>query len=174
MALIDPAYCTAADLRRFMSAPAVTMFSDHDSDGIADDGVVEDAINWACEEINGYLLEKYQPADLANSVLLNRWAVVMAARCLCITRGNTVPSNWDEEYDRLTNASDGMLVRIRRGEYELPGVPKRGPHAPSMSNLTVDRRHHRTKIRVIRETSTDQPGTLPQHLAHSWPWGGYP
>lgn len=174
MPLISPAYCTTDELRRFMSAAGVLAFADHDGDGIEDEEVVNDAINWACEEINGYAQEKYTPSDLASSILLNRWAVVIAARCLCITRGNVVPSTWEEEYDRLTNASDGMLVRIRRGEYELPGVPKRGPHAPSMSNLTVDRRHIRTKIRVIRETSTDQPGTLPQHLAHTWPHEGQP
>lgn len=173
MPLISPAYCTADQMRRFMSAAGLLSFADHDGDGIEDDEVVNDAINWACEEINGYCLEKYNASELADSTLLNRWAVLMACRCLCVTRGNVVPSTWEEEYQRLTDSNDGMLVLIRRGEYELPGVAKRGPHAPSMSNLTINRRHPREKIRVVPETSTDQPGQLPRHIGDSWPYEGH-
>jgi phage gp36-like protein len=158
MALISPAYCEEADVRRLFSAHGVTAFADHDQDGESDAEVVNDCINQACEEINLYAQQRYTPAQLATSTLIARWTTTLACYFLCLRRGNPVPASIEGEFTRILS----KLEQIALGSLALPGIALRDDMRPSMSNLTVDRRYPQSRIRVTPNNSTDAPTRLTQ------------
>ncbi|MGH9932600.1 MAG: phage protein Gp36 family protein [Pyrinomonadaceae bacterium] len=158
MALVSPAYCDLSDVERLFSSYGVTAYSDHDGDGQADSEVVNDCINQATEEINLYCQQWYEPADLDNSTLINRWCTVMATTFLCERRGNPVPESLQAEFARIAE----KLERILAGTLKIPGLAMRDDMRPSYSNLTVDRRYQRSRIRVTRQNSSDAPTRLTQ------------
>lgn len=161
MALVATPYCTATQLDRYVSSAGVVEFADHDDDGSADDEVVNDCINEATEEINGYCQQRYAPADLAGSTLVNRWAVKLAAYFLTQRRGNPPPDSFAMEFQRVV----ALLEKVAAGAYQLPGVALRADLRPSWSNLRVDRRYGQRKIRVKKDTSSDSPTELRQNVA---------
>jgi phage gp36-like protein len=155
MTLLSTVYCTEAQVQRFLSTSAVTDFADHDADGSADTGVVDDCINQATEEIDLWLRERYTQTDIATSPLVERWAVVIAARFLCQRRGNVVPDVIEGEFSRILDPDNGMVARIARGHRDLPGIDQRADVRPAWSNLDVDRRYFRAKVRVTKANSSD-------------------
>lgn len=162
MALLSTVYCTEAELQRYLSTNAVTDFADHDDDGTADTGVVDDCINQATEEIDLYLRQRYTQAVLATSELVSRWCVVIAARFLCHRRGNVVPDTIEREWNRLADPDSGMLARIAQGKLPIPGLSLRADIRPTWSNLKVDRRRLTSKIRVTKANSSDAGTALSQ------------
>lgn len=169
MTLLSTVYCTEAQIQLYLSSNAVTDFADHDYDGTADTGVVDDCINQATEEIDLYLRQRYTQAVLATSTLVERWAVVMASVYLCQRRGNVVPDSLHREYERIADTSEGLLVQIAQGKRQLPGKALRADLRPSWSNLTVDRRYRRSTVRVTRTNSTDAPTELTQDETIEYP-----
>lgn len=157
MTLINPAYCTLADMERKFSEPGVTAFADHDESGTADTGVVDDSINQATDEINLYCQGWYTPARLATSPLINRWATLFACIFNCENRGNPVPDSFLLERERIM----ALLERILSGTMQLPGIPLRADMGPSFSNLGIDRRYAYRKVRV-KPNSNQAPTMLRQ------------
>lgn len=162
MALLSTVYTTATKVKRLMSATFADELADNDRDGMADDEVMNDAINAATEEIDAFAREQYTQAQIASSSLVGRWATKMAAAELCLQRGNPVPESWAAEVERIRD----NLEKIRGGKYDLPGVPRRTKMYPTLSNLTVDRRYHRSTIRVTEANSSDAPSALEQDTTH--------
>jgi phage gp36-like protein len=169
MALLPTTYCTEAQIQRFLSTNAVIDFADHDEDGSADTDVVNDCINQATEEIDLYLRQRYTQAVLATSTLVERWAVVMAARFLCQRRGNVVPDSIEQEWNRIADPDGGLLSQISRARRQLPGMPLREDLRPTWSNLHVDRRYQRSTIRVTKQNSSDPPTKLTQDGSIDYP-----
>ena len=58
-------YCTYNDLLNAFGENENVQLSDRDRDGLPDDGVIEEAIQFADSHIDGYLREQY-PVPLAN------------------------------------------------------------------------------------------------------------
>ncbi len=162
MPLLTTTYCTLAELDRYLSANAVIDFADHDGDAAADTDVVEDCVNQATEEIDLYLRQRYTPAALATSTLVNRWCVVLSARFLCHRRGNPVPDSIERDYERIADPGEGLLVQVSEGRRQLPGIALREDLRPTWSNLQVDRRYRHSKIRVTKANSSDAPTKLTQ------------
>lgn len=162
MTLLSIVYCTEAEVQRYLSTNAVTDFADHDADGSADTGVVDDCINQATEEIDFYCREKHSQTQLATSELVSRWCVVMAARFLCQRRGNVVPDSIESEFQRITDADAGFLARVASGKRSIPGISLRDDDRPTWSNLIIDRRYRRSKVRVTRANSADAPTQMTQ------------
>lgn len=162
MTLIANPLCTETDMERLLSAYGVTAFADHDRDGVADDGVADDCINQATEEIRGFAWMWYSDAQLATSTLVNRWATVLSCHFLCTRRGNGPPESLQAEFQRIFD----LLQRVADGTYRIPGLALRGDFRPSMSNVAVDRRYPHSTIRVTRHNSTDAPTTLTQDQAN--------
>lgn len=163
MALLAITYCTAAEIERRHGTESVLAWSDHDGDGLADSEVLDDAINQATQEIDLYARQRYAPEGLADSPLVNRWAVIIAAYMMSITRSNPPPDSLAIEFERVM----ARLAEVKEGSLALPGVPMRSDMRPSMSNLRIDRRYPKAKIRVQKEISTDQVTTLPQNAEES-------
>ncbi len=158
-------YCTESDLINLLSSHGVVGFADHDGDGDADSGVVDRCISEASAEIDLFLLSRYEEAALADNRHLNRWATVMAARFLCLRRGNMPPESLELEFTRIVDPETGFLARVRAGRLKLPGVRRKYNAAPSFSNLTVDRRYPREKIRVTEANSDGESTTRERDAA---------
>lgn len=154
MPLDSPVFCTVAELTRFLSSAGIVSFGDHDQSGTADTDVVEDAINAATAEIASFGNMWYSPASMATSRLIMRWCVIMSAYNLCMTRGNGVPKSIAAEFERITDPDRGFLVKLQKGQLQLPGIAMRAQNSPSMSNISLERWHPIRKIRV-------QPNSLP-------------
>ena len=73
------------DMVRYMSLAGVIAFSDHEQTGEENDDVIDDCREQATDELIGQLLKLYEPAELAKSRLVTRWATVLACYYLCRT-----------------------------------------------------------------------------------------
>lgn len=160
MALVTDPICSVAELNRFMSPAFATAAADHDQDDVADTDVIEDAINWATHEIRNYAT-MYSDSSLPGNGLVNRWGCLLAACFLAEARGNSIPNAWTEERIRIFD----LLERVATGQLPLKGVALSQDFRPSWSNLTVDRRYRRSKIRVTGSNSSDAPTKLTQDTA---------
>ncbi|MCI0333551.1 MAG: DUF1320 domain-containing protein [Planctomycetes bacterium] len=162
MTLIANTLCTETEMQRLFSVYGVTAHADHDADGVSDSGVVDDCINQATEEIRFYLWKNYSDAALTTSTLVNRWATTLAVYFLCLRRGNPVPDSLLAEFQRI--------MELLASGQPIPNLPLRGDLRPTMSNVEIDRRYYRNKIRVTRPNSTDAATTLTQHEATEVPY----
>lgn len=144
----------AESMNRLFSAAGVVAFSDHEGIGEADQTVIEDAIDDASEEILGAIFNRYDPEKVATSRQVYRWATFLACYYLCLTRGSDCPASWMPEIERIR----GELELIRNGK-GLRGVPLRADLRPVWSNLQIDRRYPRSKVRVVRQTGPNVTST---------------
>jgi phage gp36-like protein len=148
-------YCTAEDVENFFGATGVAAFASHDLRG--SEATVDDCIAQATDEINLYVLRRYDEAGVKTSRMLRQWCVVMATVYLCERRGNPVPESLVAEYQRIAE----KLPLIMRDEMRIPGVPLKGLNVPMFSNMHIDRRYVRRQQRVAIN-STNMPKQRPQ------------
>ena len=165
MTLDTYTYCTEAEIVRRFGTEAVVNWCDHDGDQLADTGVLDDAINQATAEINDYAAKWYDPADLGACRQVNRWCVTLAEYFAALNRGNLPPEILQREFDRIKQ----KLEDVAAMRLQLEGIAWRSDLRPSLSNLHVDRRHVRQKVRVDRVDSTDAPSAIQQHYSHDHP-----
>lgn len=161
-------FCEKDDMVRYMSLAGVIAFSDHEQTGEENDDVIDDCREQATDELIGQLLKLYEPAELAKSRLVTRWATVLACYYLCRTRGNPVPDSLHEAYDKLT-MDGGTLAKVLDNQFYIPDIARRGVSVPTFSNMTIDRRYRREKVRVIRSISSDISSKLDQDFAPEVP-----
>ena len=155
-------YCSVADVERILSAQGVESFGDHDGDGTADEDVIEDCINQACDELDMYLLQRYTQAGLLTSSLVNRWSAKVAVYFICCLRGNSPPESVQAEFNRILNEKNGLAVLASEGKPNLPGVPLAAWMAPTFANMRVTRAYGTRSIRRQPEISSNDPTTLPR------------
>lgn len=156
------AYCTAADLDRYLSSVGVINFADHEDAGISTDDVVTDCIERSTEEINAVLIQRYDLAILANHKLLKHWSTVMACRYLCLRRGNMPPESLEMEYREIMDRESGKLRDAATGRINLLSTFRPQDNVPSFSNLTIDRRYVEEKVRVKTRNSSPLTSDLEQ------------
>lgn len=161
MTLIPVVYCTESDIERLFSLDGITSFADHDQDGDSDAGVVDDCINEAAQEIELYCRQRYTQASLQASTLINRWATALATLFLCERRGNPPPESLHAKVTRIYE----RLQAILEGTMSLPGLALNGGQRPAFSNLTIDRRHTRNKVRRTASNSSNQSSAVDRHDA---------
>lgn len=146
----------SAAMQRLFSAAGIQAFSDHEEIGEIDDDVVTDAIYDASEEILGAVFNRYEPEQVQTSRVVRTWATFLACYYLCLRRGNDYPASWSGEIERIRTELE--LIRHGKG---LRGVPLRADLRPVWSNLQVDRRWPRSKVRVVRQTGPKVDSTQP-------------
>lgn len=139
-------------------------FADHDQSQSSDTDVVEDAINEASQELELYLRPKYDQAGLTSSALVTRWCTTLATYFLCHRRGCEPPASLVTAVEYIRE----KLQKIHDCEMQLPGVSFASAQGPAFSNLTVDRRYIRSKVRVTRPNSSDERSALPQHYSQEY------
>ena len=143
-----------AAMERLFSAAGITAFSDHEQTGETDEDVVQDAIYDASEEILGAVFNRYEPEQVARSRVVRTWATFLACYYLCLRRGNDYPASWSTEIERIR--AELELIRHGKG---LRGIPLRADLRPTWSNLQIDRRWPRSKVRVVRQTGPNVTST---------------
>jgi phage gp36-like protein len=158
MTLLAVVYCDVEDVERFLSVQGVTAFSDHNETGAPDDDVTHDCINEATLEIDYYCRQRYGQAVLATNDWVAEQSKVLATYFLCGRRGNTIPESLQRRVDKLYEQLQAIL--------DGGSIPGAESHSrPAFSNLTVDRRYHRSKVRVTRTNSSDQVSKVRRHDA---------
>ena len=164
--------CSRSDMVRLFSQHGIVNFADHNCDGQEDAGVVDDCIERASEELLGFLSPFYDIEGEAfqSSNLIRHWTAVMATVYLTERRGNSVPESLYADYNRVVDEG-GWFDRIRRKTFHLPCVPRRNTSVPIFSNMTVDRRYFREKVRTTRRNSSPIRSKLEQDGAPDFGFG---
>lgn len=165
-------YATQTQVEQIWSQYGVTVRIDDNADGdVVDSGetaTMTAFLGKATTDVNIYLLQRYTVAVCAASTWVSWVTAVFAAVELARRRGEPVPPALQAEYERLL----ALLEKIAAGLMDLVGdeglVNPQFDVGATVSNLTVDGRHRRAKIRRIPSTSTtaQQDGTRKQHDAH--------
>ncbi len=158
MTLVTNPYTTQERVERLFSTQGVTAFADHDADGNADAGVMDDCINRATAEIRAKLVRFYQDSDLAGHELINEWATVLATYFLCQRRGNPSPDSYAADVAWIRE----QIAELVALQWVLSDIPFRGGSPCTVSNLTVDRRYRQSRIRVTDQNSSDAPTLMSQ------------
>lgn len=153
------------EMTRQLSHRGIASFSDHDECGEPNADVLTDCVERASDEIEGYLYPLYRSESLEGSRLVRNWATIIACVYLCEKRGNPVPESLYDDYMRVTQMPGGMLDKTRQQLFILPGVARTNVNVPTFSNLTVDRRYRREKLRVIGANSSPIQSEIEQDTA---------
>ena len=132
-------------------------------------GVITNAINAASAMVRNVLCSRYDAADLTSDEAIKEITTIFAMYRVCSTAGNMPPSQVNERYLEAKE----WLEKYASGEWQLCGVVPRDNETPVWSNLKVDQRYARNKIRVISETSSDVASDLSQDLARQPTDEGY-
>lgn len=149
VALNTPAYCSDADLDLRFGDEAIENWSDHDDSGTVDSDVVNTAINRAKAEMDLYLLQRYDEADLANLTIVNAWCVELAGYYLATTRGNPAPDDLMSSVELIFN----KLSMIAGRGMDLQGIGESQDRRPVMSNRRITRQQG-IQVKIRRGEST--------------------
>ena len=158
MPVTIPDMTDSARMIRKFGDYGVTSFADHDADGTADTGVVDDCIEESSAEIAMLAGQRYALADLAAHPLVHSWATTLAIYFLCQRRGNPIPTSLADEFNRIT----AILEKIVDGRIKLPGLDEVTGIRPTLSNLVIDRRYPNNRVRV--RPSSSSTNTTPSVL----------
>lgn len=144
-------YCTEAEIETFLSEEGVTFQADDNFDTLRESGAVSQAIEWADTKINMYC-QAYAPAELEVNDWVNHCAIHLAARRLCMRRGNQVSGTVEQLYQEYMEE----LKAVHNGQLQIPDAAYRHSQTPSVTSVRIDPRYRVKKARVQRPLSTDQ------------------
>lgn len=154
-------YCSSDDVDALLSQEGVDLrLDDDESDAISateETRLTTWALNYATSRVNDYALGRYLAANLDNNWTVNHWATVIAARYLCVRRGNPLPKSIAELYKEVM----ADLKALKAGEYQLGDIAERVLNSPSWSNLRHDGRYLRKKTRKESQMSERTPDRVP-------------
>lgn len=147
-------YATESDLESILSEFGVEVRADDDQDGDADTGIVDAVLQRGAVRVNKFLLRRYEPAVIAASKEAIWANAYFSAEELCKRRANGVPQPILDEVERITKD----LQTIKDGKEHLTTddgmATPRHDRRPMMSNLAIDGRYGRAKVRRTTTTST--------------------
>lgn len=151
-----------AFLGRYMSVYGIATFADHDQNGTADTGVLDDCKAYAMGMLVGRLSHRYTYAVLVNAAMMPELFTIITLRELCLRRGNPPPASLEFRYQEIVKKDDGILDMIRSGREVLVdanGEPLRFRNSsiPMHSNLQIDRRYAEKRVRVVTGSSNTYP-----------------
>lgn len=156
------ALCTQANVEAILSQYGVEASLEDNADGMIDatvDGAASDFLEKASADVCFYLFQRYEIAAITASAWAKWTAAIFCARDMMTRRGNPCPDSLQREYDKR----EELLKAIALGTFSLPGdtglANPQFDESPTVSNMTVDGRYHRRKVRRVPTTST---GGVPQ------------
>jgi len=144
-------YTSKSEMSSIWGSLGVTLHADDDDDGVNDsneEALIDDVVLDATDEANNFLLHHYTDVVLAASKWVRRRTSWIGCHLLSRRRGNgpTFTDEFDRIIDEFTASMEERLW--------IPRLTPRDDFSPAMSNLDIDYRYRRRKIRVIRLTST--------------------
>lgn len=152
-------YATEADIQGLLSVDGTTARVDDDGTGAqsaTEAGYITQAIQYATDRCNFYLLGRYAAARLQQSWIVNNWCVIVAAHWLSMRRGNPPPGSVKALYEE---AIEDMKL-VQKGAQEVPGIGARGSQWPVWSNVRVEALYSLRKLRV--EVQLSEGTQLPE------------
>jgi hypothetical protein len=120
-----------------------------------DDAALDDAIVYACEEINKYAFKHYSPTAMLRSNLVAQWATWLSCYNLAARKGDDPPKVFAVEYEKILK----QLLMIMNGAMDIPGIPKRRASAPIWTNQTADIAYSYKVLRRQKGTSSKKPAS---------------
>lgn len=165
----------SATLDRFLSAQGALAITDNDGNGVEDAGVRDDSISYASAMFAGRVSQRYEASVLNRSPMVRELVTVMAARTGFTRRGNPIPDSLEMRYQEIVAEPNGLLAQIANGIIKLLDasgviIGGRPGAAPTMSNMTIDRRYVVKTVRVREATSTRNASQLPRNVAATTGW----
>ena len=146
-----PEWCTLAEVEYLLSANGVAAsVNDSQDNAVADATIVNNAIARGRTILSQYLFQKYDIDTITSSVEWVKWAAATFAAIEIMRRkGGVVPPGLQELYEQYT----GFLEKVQTGTFQVPGLYLRSSPGISISNITMDNRYNRAKIRVVSTIS---------------------
>ena len=153
-------YCTLADLLNRKGEDMIVQFSDDDGDESPDDDVINAALEWAYNEINAALTERYSaylpftsgtlPGIIYNTAIT--FSVYLLGYRLKdeIQDGSALSKEYDEARERLQEIADGeMLLQLADGTLANDakgGTSKQARMSPDVTDTNYDPIWSRDKL----------------------------
>lgn len=164
-----PNYCDIDEVENILSEDGVTNRTDDSPESVRADSEVTACIEQATSIINGYLSRRYSFSALATSTWI-KWCCAYLSACrLAKRRANACPEPIAAECRQYLD----WLKEIRDGVMDVPEIAPEVDMLPTVSNLTVDGRFTRQKVRRVPSTSTGSPPTPPvtqKDTVDFWPY----
>lgn len=148
-------FCDQSDVEFIWSSFGVLVRLDDDAGGSADSGVMDWWLEKAAGDVRKCLQPRYSEAVLSDNDWVTKCTAHFAARGIALRRGNGIPEGLQAECDQYRKD----LEKMQQGLMHLP-ADAGGPEAPaldnlpSVSNMVIDGRYKRAKVRRIPSTST--------------------
>ena len=159
-------YCTNTDVQDVLSEVGVINRTDDFPEDELDGAEVTAAIQAASSRIDAFLRRRYDTSDLSASTWVKWCCAYLSACLLSKRRGNPCPESIGAECAQYVE----WLKEIRDGVMDVPEVSPAHDVLPAVSNLTVDARYARAKVRRVPATSTREapPNTVKSNPAREW------
>lgn len=154
-------YCTSGDMDDLLSIVGNdSAIDDLNNQTITSDQTAyrNQCIYWATARVDFYLANRYPPAGLVQSWLVNDWATVCACYKEKTRRGNPSPASL---VDRYKEACADMKL-VHDGLFEVPMTALREQGLPAWSNMKLDLGYSQKKLRVERQISDKRPTDFTQ------------
>lgn len=161
------AYCTQTEVENIWSEEGVINRTDDSPEGVLDSSEVTAVIEQASSRIDMFLSRRYSTAALGSSDWVTWCCAYLSACLLSKRRGNPCPESIGAECQKYLE----WLAEVRDGVMDLPGVSPEQDTLPAVSNMTVDGRFRRAKVRRVPSTSTrdgNPPSPVKRHEAQDW------
>lgn len=161
------AYCTRSEVENIWSEAGVMRRTDDDPEGVLDSSEVTAVIQQASSRIDMFLARRYSTAEISGSDWVTWCCAYLSACLLSKRRGNPCPESIGAECTQYLE----WLKEIRDGVMDLPGAAPEQDVLPAVSNLTVDGRFRRNKVRRVPSTSTRDgvpPSPVKRNDAYDW------
>lgn len=154
--VLGKTYCSQTEINAVWSAFGVNVRLDDDLDGVADQDVAA-IIEQASSRMNRFLFRRYTALTISACTWAKWCCAAMAAAIIARRRGNDIPQSLVDEVKDYQDA----LTAIGDGREDLPAddgpaTPK-WDETPAFSNLTIDGRFTRAKVRRVPSTSSGGP-----------------
>lgn len=146
----DTLYTTRAKIERRISQVATDLRIDDDLEAI------DDVIEEATTEVNGYCLIRYSETQLGNSEWVALKCLDIAVFYLCMRRLNTAPQSAQVRYEKAIED----LKAVEKGKH-IPDAATRKAAAPVLSNHRVRLWPH-PHVATTPHNSTGDPQGYPQ------------
>lgn len=144
-------WCSITEVEYQLSVSGVTAATNDNQISItADESIVDDAIVNARLLMSQYLVQKYELASITSANEWVKWSTsVFAAVELLRRKGGIVSEGLAQKYSELKE----FLTGVQSGILIVPGLSTRSMGGIAMSNLTMDNRYSRAKIRRTHSIS---------------------
>jgi hypothetical protein len=144
-------WCSQTEVEDLLSANGVwASVNDDNGNAIADPTIVSNAIARGRTILGQYLVQRYNLDSITSNVEWVKWAAAtFAAVELLRRKGGVVPPGIQELYEQYVV----FLKEVQSGTFQVPGLYFNSSPGIAVSNLTMDNRYNRAKVRVVSTIS---------------------